>query len=125
MSTREAIEASIRKWERIKKAIEEESGVAEELLEGPCPLCEERRIREGGVNVNKVKCTGCVIEEKTGQGHCFNTPYYAIYGEVMMLDRDAHENVQEQDKNLSVPLLKLVDEMLSILASTLHSEYAP
>ena len=47
------------------------------------------------------------------------------HGEVMMLDRDAHENVREQDKNLSVPLLKLVDEMLSILERTLHSEYAP
>jgi len=118
MSTREAIEASIRKWERIKKAIEEESGVAEELLEGPCPLCEER-------DFNGEKCTGCVIEEKTGQGNCFNTPYYAIYGEVMMLDRDAHENVREQDKNLSVPLLKLVDEMLSILESTRYGEYSP
>jgi hypothetical protein len=114
MSTREAIEGSIRKWERIREAVEKgEEEKSIRLLEGPCPLCNERNF--------KVKCTGCVVEERTGQGNCYNTPYYAIYGEVVMLDRDAHENVRKQDISSNKTLLGLVDEMLDILKNCIES----
>lgn len=60
--TREALEGSIRKWERIAAGQDIDKGSAN------CPLCQI-------FNTNGNNCAGCPVAIHTGMAHCRNTPY--------------------------------------------------
>lgn len=67
------LELSIEKWEDVKKY-----GSKAELGDTNCALCKEY-LYLGGIGSLK-NCKGCPVFERTGQIHCYGTPYkeYAV-----------------------------------------------
>ena len=72
-TTRKALEASIRHWERMRdgkrRMVGPRNNQGVEVPEAPdCALC--RRFRGDD-------CVGCPVADSTGVTHCDNTPYDA------------------------------------------------
>lgn len=76
-----ALRGSITKWERIVAGTGTNEGSAN------CPLCQTFCLP---IDDSAKKCQGCPVQEKTGEQHCDDTPYYDY------VENETTENAQRE-----------------------------